>query len=91
MSKQEKYVFDELFSILPNWLIHFLWYLFEDCRQNDAGFDGRFKLQRGSEGQHICYRLNGQLNKITMQCPCAVDADVVIVCESDCLVMRLDD
>ena len=91
MSKQKKYVSDELFGIFPNWLIYFLWYLFEDCMQDDAGFDGRFRLQHGFEGQHIFYRLNGQLSEITMQCPCAVDADVVVVCESERLVMRMND
>ena len=31
MIYKEKFVSDEIISKLPNWLIHFLWYLLEEC------------------------------------------------------------
>ena len=33
MPFQEKFVSDEIFSTLSNWLIHFLWYLLEEFMQ----------------------------------------------------------
>lgn len=35
MIYKEKFVSDEIISKLPNWLIHFLWYLLEENVQAD--------------------------------------------------------
>ena len=58
MIYKAKFVSDEIISKLPNWLIHFLWFLLEDCVQNDADFDGYFTLRRIPEGQHIACTVN---------------------------------
>lgn len=60
MIYKEKFVSDEIISKLPNWLIHFLWFLLEGCVQNDADFDGCFTLRRIPEGQHIACTVNGR-------------------------------
>lgn len=88
MPFQEKFVSDEIFSTLSNWLIHFLWYLLEEFMQSDVNFNGRFSLRRSAEGQRIAVRLNGQPHEIVMPCPSAVDAEVVVAQEGERLVMR---
>lgn len=89
MPFQEKFVSDEIFSTLPNWLVHFLWYLLEEFTQTDAGFNGRFSLRRSAKGQCIAVCLNGQPHEIVMPCPSAVDAEVVVARESGRLIMEL--
>ena len=89
MPFQEKFVSDEIFSTLPNWLIHFLWYLLEGFMQNDVNFAGRFSLRRSAEGQLILCQVNGQPHEIVMPCPSAADAEVVVAREGGRLVMRL--
>lgn len=89
MPFQEKFVSDEIFSTLSNWLIHFLWYLLEEFMQSDVNFDRCFSLRRSAEGQCIAVCLNGQPHEIVMSCPSPVDAEVEIVQEDGRLVMRL--
>lgn len=91
MINKEKYVSDGIISILPNWLIHFLWYMLEDCVQNDADFDGCFTLRRIPEGQHIACTVNGRPLEVDMPCPSSVDAAVQIVHEAERLVMRISE
>lgn len=89
MIYKEKFVSGEIISKLPNWIIHFLWYLLEDCVQNDADFDGYFTLRRIPEGQHIACTVNGRPFEVDMPCPSSVDAAVQIVHETERLVMRI--
>ena len=89
MPFQGKFVSDEIFSTLPNWLIHFLWYLLEGFMQSDVNFDGHFSLRRSAEGQRIAVCLNGQPHEIVMPCPSAADAEVVVARDGGRLVMRL--
>lgn len=89
MPFQEKFVSEEIFSTLPNWLIHFLWYLLEEFTQTDADFDGRFSLRRSEEGQRILCQTQGHPHEIVMSCPSPVDAEVAVVREDGRLVMRL--
>lgn len=89
MPFQEKFVSDEIFSTLPNWLIHFLWYLLEEFMQSDVNFDGHFSLRRSAEGQLILCQVNGQPHEIVMPCPSAVDAEVVVAREGRRLIMEL--
>lgn len=89
MIYKAKFVSDEIISKLPNWLIHFLWFLLEGCVQNDADFDGCFTLRRIPEGQHIACTVNGRPFKVDMPCPSSVDAAVQIVHETERLVMRI--
>ena len=84
-----KFVSDEIISELPNWLIHFLWYLLEEFTQADSSFDGRFSLQRASEGQSIACRVNDKPRQIVMPCPRAVDCEVEIIELDEQLVMQL--
>ena len=63
MIYKEKFVSDEIISKLPNWLIHFLWYLLEENVQADPSFNGCFFLQRASEGQCISCQVNGKLRR----------------------------
>ena len=89
MIYKERFVSDEIISKLPNWLIHFLWYLLEENVQTDTSFNGCFFLQRASEGQCISYQVNGNPREIIMPCPYAVDAEVVVVYEDNRLMMCL--
>ena len=89
MIYKEKFVSDEIISELPNWLIHFLWYLLEESVQADPSFDGCFSLQRASEGQCISCQINGEPKEIIMPCPYAVDCEVEIIKRDDRLVMQL--
>lgn len=89
MIYKAKFVSDEIISELPNWLIHFLWYLLEEFTQTDPSFDGRFSLRRVSDGQGITCQVNGQPRQIIMPCPYAVDCEVEIRERSDRLVMRI--
>lgn len=89
MPFQEKFVSDEIFSTLTNWLIHFLWYLLEEFMQSDVNFDGHFSLHRSAEGQLILCQVNGQPHEIVMPCPSAADAEVVIAREGGRLIMEL--
>ena len=84
-----KFVSDEIISKLPNWLIHFLWYLLEEDVQADPSFNGCFSLQRASEGQCISCQVNGKPREIIMPCPYAVDCKVEIREVTDRLVMQL--
>lgn len=89
MIYKEKFVSDEIISKLPNWLIHFLWYLLEEFTQADPSFNGCFFLQRASEGQCISYQVNGNPREIIMPCPYAVDCTVEIREVTDRLVMQI--
>lgn len=89
MIYKERFVSDEIISKLPNWLIHFLWYLLEGCMQNDADFDGCFTLRPIPEGQRIACTVNGRPLEVDMPCPSSVDAAVQIVHEAERLVMRI--
>lgn len=89
MIYKAKFVSDEIISELPNWLIHFLWYLLDEFTQADPSFDGRFSLQRVSEGQSIACQVSGKPQKIVMPCPRAVDCEVAIGKADDRLVMQL--
>lgn len=89
MIYKAKYVSDEIISNLPNWLIHFLWFLLEEFVQADPSFNGRFSLQRVSEGQCISCQVNGKPREIIMPCPYAVDCKVEIRELDDRLVMQL--
>lgn len=89
MIYKEKFVSDEIISKLPNWLIHFLWYLLEENVQADPSFNGCFFLQRASEGQCISYQVNDNPREIIMPCPYAVDCKVEIREVTDRLVMQL--
>lgn len=84
-----KFVSDEIISKLPNWLIHFLWYLLEENVQADPSFNGCFFLQRASEGQSIVCQVNSKPRQIVMPCPRAVDCKVEIREVTDRLVMQL--
>lgn len=89
MIYKAKFVSDEIISKLPNWLIHFLWYLLEENVQAAPSFDGCFSLQRASEGQCISCQVNGNPREIIMPCPYAVDCKVEIREVTDRLVMQL--
>lgn len=89
MISKEQYVSYEIISKLPNWLIHFLWFLLEEYEQIDMHFDGQFSLRQSPSGQDISCQVNGCTRQIHMSCPQAVDADVTIVRENGCLTMRL--
>ena len=89
MIYKEKFVSDEIISKLPNWLIHFLWYLLEENVQADPSFNGSYSLQRASEGQCISCQVNGNPREIIMPCPYAVDCKVEIREVTDRLVMQL--
>lgn len=89
MIYKEKFVSDEIIGELPNWLIHFLWYLLEEFTQADPSFNGCFSLQRASEGQCISCQVNGNPREIIMPCPYAVDCKVKIRELDDRLVMQL--
>lgn len=89
MIYKAKFVSDEIISELPNWLIHFLWYLLEEFTQTDPSFDGRFSLQRAHEGQSIVCQVNGTPRQIVMPCPRAVDCEVEIREHDDRLVMQV--
>lgn len=89
MIYKAKFVSDEIISELPNWLIHFLWYLLEEFTQTDQSFDGRFSLRRVSEGQRIACQVNGQSQQIVMPCPHAVDCEVKIKERDGRLVMQI--
>lgn len=89
MIYKAKFVSDEIISKLPNWLIHFLWFLLEDCVQNDADFDGCFTLRRIPGGQRIACTVNGRPFEVDMPCPSSVDTAVQIVHETGRLVMRI--
>lgn len=89
MIYKEKFVSDEIISKLPNWLIHFLWYLLEENVQADPSFNGCFFLQRASEGQSIVCQVNSKPRQIVMPCPRAVDYEVEILERDDRLVMQL--
>ena len=89
MIYKAKFVSDEIISKLPNWLIHFLWFLLEENVQADPSFNGCFSLQCASEGQCISCQVNGNLRQIVMPCPYAVDCKVEIREVTDRLVMQL--
>ena len=89
MIYKEKFVSDEIISKLPNWLIHFLWFLLKEFTQADPSFNGCFSLQRASEEQCISCQVNGNPRKIIMPCPYAVDCEVEIIKRDDRLVMQL--
>lgn len=89
MIYKAKFVSDEIISKLPNWLIHFLWFLLEENVQADPSFNGCFSLQRASEGQCISCQVNGNPREIIMPCPYAVDCKVEIIEQDDRLMMRL--
>lgn len=89
MIYKERFVSDEIISKLPNWLIHFLWYLLEENVQADPSFNGCFSLQRASEEQCISCQVNGNPREIIMPCPYAVDCKVEIREVTDRLVMQL--
>ena len=89
MIYKAKFVSDEIISELPNWLIHFLWFLLEENVQADPSFNGCFSLQCASEGQCISCQVNGNLRQIVMPCPYAVDCKVEIREVTDRLVMQL--
>lgn len=89
MIDKAKYVSDEIISELPNWLIHFLWYLLEECTQADPSFDGCFSLRHAPEGQRISCTVNGQLYAVNMPCPHAADSQVQIVPADNRLVMQI--
>lgn len=89
MIYKAKFVSDEIISKLPNWLIHFLWYLLEENVQADPSFNGCFFLQRAIEGQCISYQVNVNPREIIMPCPYAVDCKVEIREVTDRLVMQL--
>ena len=89
MIYKAKFVSDEIISKLPNWLIHFLWFLLEEDVQADPLFNGCFSLQCVSEGQCISYQVNGNPREIIMPCPYAVDCKVEIREVTDRLVMQL--
>ena len=87
MTGIKKYISKEIIDTLPNWLIHFLWYLFEECARDDAQFDGRFALRCTPDGQRIICRVNGHPYAVDMPCPDTADAEVEIVREGQRLVM----
>lgn len=89
MIYKEKFVSDEIISKLPNWLIHFLWFLLEENVQADPSFNGCFSLQCVSEGQSIVCQVNSKPRQIVMPCPYAVDCKVEILERDDRLVMLL--
>ena len=89
MIYKEKFVSDEIISKLPNWLIHFLWFLLEENVQADPSFNGCFSLQCVSEGQSIVCQVNSKPRQIVMPCPRAVDYEVEILERDDRLVMQL--
>lgn len=89
MIYKAKFVSDEIISKLPNWLIHFLWFLLEENVQADPSFNGCFFLQRASEGQSIVCQVNSKPRQIVMPCPRAVDCEVEILERDDRLVMQL--
>ena len=89
MTYKEKYVSHEIISTLPNWLIHFLWYLLEELTAADPDFDGRFTLWRVPERQHIACTISGQPYSVVMPCPSAADIQVQIVPAVNRLVMQV--
>lgn len=89
MTYKEKYVSHEIISTLPNWLIHFLWYLLEELTAADPDFDGRFTLRRVPEGQRIACTISGQPYSVVMPCPSAADIQVQIVPAVNRLVMQV--
>lgn len=89
MTYKEKYVSHEVISTLPNWLIHFLWYLLEELTAADPDFDGRFTLRRVPEGQRIACTISGQPYSVVMPCPSAADIQVQIVPAVNRLVMQV--
>ena len=89
MIYKEKFVSDEIISKLPNWLIHFLWFLLEENVQAGPSFNGCFSLQCASEGQCISCQINGEPKEIIMPCPYAVDCEAEIIKRDDRLVMQL--
>ena len=89
MIYKAKFVSDEIISKLPNWLIHFLWFLLEENVQADPSFDGCFSLQCVSEGQSIVCQVSSKPRQIVMPCPRAVDYEVEILERDDRLVMQL--
>lgn len=89
MIDREKYVSDEIIDKIPNWLVHFLWYLLGECMQKDRKFDGKFLLGKSLEGQQISYQIQGQYYEVNMPCPSAIDAQVAVICNDGNLVMKL--
>lgn len=89
MTHKAKYVSHEIISTLPNWLIHFLWYLLEELTAADPDFDGRFTLRRVPEGQRIACTVGGQPYSVVMPCPSAADIQVQIVPAVNRLVMQV--
>lgn len=89
MIYKAKFVSDEIISELPNWLIHFLWYLLEEFTQTDLSFDGHFSLQRAHEEQSIVCQVNSKPRQIVMRCPRTVDCEVEIKELDDRFVMQI--
>ena len=44
MIDREKYVSDEIIDKIPNWLVHFLWYLLGECMQKDRKFNDKLYM-----------------------------------------------
>lgn len=78
MKNTHKFVSNLVTSTLPQWLIHFLWFL----RQNAKTTENQllFVLTRTDHGQRIQWKLHEPPyeQEILLSCPDAVETDVVI-------------
>lgn len=87
----EKFVSENLSNLLPQWLIHFLWFLYEDMDGARQGSRQVFALTKTEGGQRIRYVQDHPPceKEIHMPCPDAATATVLIVYDGIKLRMML--
>ena len=91
MPEQSKYNSQNLVNLLPDWLVHFLWFLYEDIPPSLRGQCLMFELTASSDGQHIVLRQESPHYDKTVSFPCldAKNATVAVYKTPDRITMRL--
>ena len=91
MPEHSKYNSQNLVNLLPDWLVHFLWFLYEDIPPALRGQCLIFELTTVSGGQRIALRQESPYyNKtVSFPSPDAKDPTVAVYKAPDRITMRL--
>ena len=91
MPEHSKYNSQNLVNLLPDWLVHFLWFLYEDIPPSLRGQCLMFELTAASDAHQILLRQESQHNDKTVSLPCQhpKKPTVAVYKTDDCITMRL--
>lgn len=91
MGNIPQFVSEDLDTVLPEWLIHFLWFIIKDIPSDQLGRQQVFELKETATGQFIRLTQNHPTyrQEFCIPCPYAVNAKVSVIHDRYKVTMQL--